>query len=180
MRRPPTPPKTRPPTPEAPPAERPVTLAAIAGAHGIAGEVRLKLFTDSLDSLRRHDRFDAGGQLLSLRSVRDGPHGAIARFAEVTDRTAAERLRGLLLTVPRASLPPLPEDEIYWHDLIGLAVVSPEGAPLGRVTDVMNHGASDILEVERTDGRRVLVPLIEAAVPAIADPLVIAPEWVDP
>ncbi len=171
---------TRPPrTAELRPADRPVALAAIAGAHGIHGEVRLRLFAESLASLRRHRHFDAGGRSLTLEIVRDGPNGPIARFAEVADRTAAEMLRGTLLTVPRASLPPLPEGEIYWHDLIGLAVVSPAGVPLGTVVDVANHGASDILEVERRDGRRVLVPLIEAAVPLLADPLVIAPEWLE-
>ncbi|MFN7175801.1 MAG: ribosome maturation factor RimM, partial [Thermaurantiacus sp.] len=155
-----TPPTPAPPRPELPPSERPVTLAAIAGAHGVSGEVRLKLFAESIESLRRHERFDAGGRTLTLQTLREGPNGPIARFAEIGDRTAAELLRGVALTVPRASLPPLFEGEIYWHDLIGLAVVSPEGAPLGRVMDVTNHGASDILEVERTDGRRVLVPLI--------------------
>lgn len=157
-----------------------MTLAVIAGAHGVSGEVRLRLFAESLDSLTRHRQFDAAGRPLTLKGVRAGPNGPIARFAEVGDRTEAERLRGVPLTVPRASLPPLEDGEIYWHDLIGLSVVSPTGEPLGRVTDVMNHGASDILEVERSDGRRVLVPLIEAAVPHLADPLVIAPEWLAP
>jgi 16S rRNA processing protein RimM len=142
--------------------------------------VRLKLFAESAESLRRFAGFDAGGQRLTLEALREGPTGPIARFAEVGDRTAAERLRGLALTVPRASLPPLPEGEVYWHDLIGLAVVAPSGEALGTVVDVANHGASDILEIERTDGRRVLVPLIEAAVPELADPLVIAPEWLEP
>jgi 16S rRNA processing protein RimM len=151
----------------------------IAGAHGVSGDVRLKLFADSLESLRRHGRFGAGGRLLTLKALREGPNGPIARFAEIEDRTGAERLRGVALTVPRASLPPLPEGEVYWHDLIGLVVVSPDGLEVGRVVEVANHGASDILEIERVDGRRVLVPLIEAAVPKLADPLVIAPEWLD-
>jgi 16S rRNA processing protein RimM len=173
-------PKTPPKSPELPASDRPVTLAAIAGAHGVSGEVRLKLFAESLDSLRRHVCFGSERGPLTLRALRAGSSGPIARFAEVSDRTAAEALRGTLLTVPRASLPRLGEGEFYWHDLIGLAVVSPAGAPLGTIVDVVNHGASDIIEVERTDGRRVLVPLIEAAVPVLADPLVIAPEWLAP
>ena len=87
------------------PADRPVVMAAIAGAHGISGEVRLKLFTASADNLKPHARFEAAGRTLTLKSVRPGPQGAVARFAEVDDRTAAEALRGTLLTVPRDSLP---------------------------------------------------------------------------
>ena len=154
-------------------------MAAVAGAHGISGEVRLKLFTASPDNLKPHGRFDAGGRTLTLTSVRPGPQGAVARFAEVSDRTAAEALRGTLLTVPRDSLPELPEGEYYWHDLVGLKVVSADGAPLGEVVAVENFGASDLLEVARADGARVLVPLIPAAVPVVADPLVIDAGWLE-
>jgi 16S rRNA processing protein RimM len=156
---------------------RPVVMAAVAGAHGVAGEVRLKLFTASVDGLRVHGRFEAGGRTLTMKSVRPGPQGAVARFAEVGDRTAAEALRGTLLTVPRDSLPELPEGEYYWHDLLGLKVVSPDGQPLGEVVSVENFGASDLLEIARTDGGKVLVPLIPAAVPEVADPLVIDAGW---
>jgi 16S rRNA processing protein RimM len=146
-----------------PPADRPVTLAAIAGAHGVTGEVRLKLFCAGVDSIRRHWDMAAGGKALTLLSVREGAGGAIARFAEVCDRTAAEALRGELLTVPRASLPPLAEGEHYWHDLIGLPVEGADGAALGIVVSVENFGASDLLEIALAGGRRVLVPLVPAA-----------------
>jgi 16S rRNA processing protein RimM len=152
-------------------------MAAVAGAHGIAGEVRLKLFTASVDNLKPHARFEAGGRTLTLVSVRAGPQGAVARFVEVADRTAAEALRGTVLTVPRDSLPPLGEGEYYWHDLVGLKVVSPDGLALGEVVAVENFGASDLLEIARPDGARVLVPLIPAAVADVADPLVIDEAW---
>jgi 16S rRNA processing protein RimM len=156
-----------------------VVLAAIAGAHGLRGEVRLKLFADSTESLSQHRQFLAGGRVLSLVGLREGPHGPVARFAEVADRTAAEALRGLELAVPRDALPPLDEGEIYWADLIGRGVVTPLGEPAGRVVAMANYGASDLLDVERADGRRVLVPLTPDAVPTIADPLVIDPLWLD-
>jgi 16S rRNA processing protein RimM len=152
-------------------------MAAVAGAHGVKGEVRLKLFAASLDSLKAHRRFDCGAAQLTLEAVRPGPQGAVARFKEVRDRHDAEALRGALLTVPRASLPPLPDGEYYWHDLIGLHVAAPDGEALGTVVAVENHGASDILEVELGDGRRALVPLVPAAVPVVGDPLVIDPVW---
>lgn len=156
---------------------RPVVMAAVAGAHGVQGEVRLKLFASSADSLKRHRRFDVGGRPLTLAAIRPGPQGAVARFTEVTDRTAAEALRGTLLTVPRADLPPLPPGEYYWHDLIGLPVSTPDGATIGEVIGVENYGASDVLEIRRAAGDTVLVPLIPAAVPEVGEGITIAPEW---
>lgn len=135
-----------------------VTLAAVAGAHGVGGEVRLKLFAEGLESLQRHKVVHAGERTLTLTSVRPGSAGAIARFAEVADRSAAEALRGTLLTVPRDALPPLAEGEYYHADLIGLACVDAAGAMLGTVVAVENFGAGDLLEIERTDGKKALIP----------------------
>jgi len=138
--------------------EAQVTLAAVAGAHGIGGEVRLKLFADSLDSVKRHERLFAGERVLTLVSLRPGGGGAIARFAEIPDRNAAEALRGQFLSIPRSELPPLAEGEYYHADLIGLPCESQEGAPLGTVVDIQNFGAGDIIEIERPDGKRAMIP----------------------
>lgn len=144
--------------------DRLITLAAIIGAHGVAGEVRLKLLGEGLDALAPHQSFNAGA--LTLTKLRDdGKGGAIARFAGVADRAAAERLRGIALTVPRAALPPLEEGEFYHADLIGLAVVSDAGEPVGRVCAIENFGATDILEIENPDGGKFMVPLTPQAVP---------------
>lgn len=161
------------------PASHPVVMAAVAGAHGITGEVRLKLFTASPDNLKAHRQFAAGERQLTLLSVRPGPMGAVARFAEVGDRTAAEALRGTLLTVPRGSLPALPAGEYYWHDLVDLPVVDEGGAPLGRVAGVENFGASDLVEIALAGGRRVLVPLVPDAVLEVGEVLRVARAWVD-
>jgi 16S rRNA processing protein RimM len=142
-----------------------VTLAAVAGAHGVGGEVRLKLFAEGLDSLKRHETLHAGERVLTLTSVRPGSAGAIVRFAEIADRSAAEALRGSLLTVPRDALPPLEAGEYYHADLIGLACVDADGAPLGTIVAVENFGAGDLLEVERPGAKRALIPFK----PGIAD-----------
>jgi 16S rRNA processing protein RimM len=144
--------------------QRPVTLAAIAGAHGVGGEVKLKLFTDDLSAFRSFN-----GGTLTIKSLR----GNIARFAEVVDRTAAEKLRGTALTVPRSELPPLEEGEYYHHDLIGLPAVSTEGTALGVVVTVENFGAGDVLEIERPDRKRFMVPMRPEAVPEWGERVVI-------
>ena len=141
-----------------------VALAAIAGAHGINGEVRLKLFAESAESLRRHKQMRVGDRLLTL-AVLKGDRNPVARFAEIADRNAAEALRGQLLTVPRSALPPLEEGEYYHADLIGLPCETAAGEPLGKVVAVENFGAGDLLEIESPDGRRSLVPFR----PGIAD-----------
>lgn len=157
-----------------------ITLAAVAGAHGVTGEVRLKLFGDDPDGLRRYAKFDAAGRTLTLKSLRPGgAAGAVARFAEITDRTTAESLRGTVLTVARETLPPLAEGEYYHADLIGLAVVDTAGASVGTVVAVENFGAGDILEIEKPDRRTFMVPLTPAAVPEIGDCIVVDAAFVD-
>lgn len=144
-------------------ADRPITLAAIAGAHGVGGELRLKLFGEGVKSLRRFRAFnDSALTLTKLRD--DGKGGAIARFAEVADRTAAEKLRGTPLTVARSALPPLGEGEYYHADLIGLAAQSSDGAALGTCIAVENFGAGDVLEIERPEGKLFMVPMRKEAV----------------
>ncbi|TGX52336.1 16S rRNA processing protein RimM [Sphingomonas gei] len=141
-------------------SDRPVTLAAIIGAHGIAGEVRLKVFADDLAS---YTSFNDGA--LTLKTARPGSNGTIARFAEVADRNAAEALRGTQLTVPRSALPPLEDGEYYHVDLLELPAVSDTGDALGKVIAIDNYGAGDVLEIERPDGKRFMVPMKPEAVP---------------
>jgi 16S rRNA processing protein RimM len=150
-------------------SDRPVTMAAVSAAHGITGEVRLKLFGEGAGELKRYRAFNDGS--LTVKSLRDdGKGGAIARFAEVNDRTAAEKLRGTALTVPRHALPPLAEGEYYHADVIGLAAVSDEGKALGTVVAVENYGAGDVLEIEMPAGEdgkrhRFMIPMRVEAVP---------------
>ena len=168
--------------------DKPVTLAAISGAHGVTGEVRLKLFGEGVDALKRYRAFndDGCGGGLTLKKLRDdGKGGAIARFEEVADRTAAEKLRGTALTVPRSAMPELGEGEYYHADLLGLRVVSDAGEVLGTVVAVENFGAGDVLEIERSadEGgkrRRFMVPMTRIAVPEWDDEkLVIAAAFVE-
>lgn len=144
-------------------SDKPVTLAAVTGAHGVAGEVRLKLLGEGLDALKSHSSFNQGALTLTkLRS--DNKGGAVASFKEVADRTAAEKLRGTALTVPRSALPPLAEGEYYHADMVGLPVVTDGGDQAGAVVAIQNYGATDIVEIEKPDGKRFMVPMIPDAV----------------
>ncbi|WP_420136223.1 ribosome maturation factor RimM [Sphingomonas sp.] len=150
--------------------DKPVTLAVVTGAHGVTGEVRVKLFTDDL---ARYRSFNGGS--LTLKSLRSG----IARFAEVPDRNAAERLRGTELTVPRSALPPLDDGEYYHADLLGLACVSTTGEALGTVVAIDDFGAGDVIEIERPDAKRFMIPMNKHAVPEWDDArLVVDPAFI--
>ena len=157
--------------------ERRIALAAVAGAHGINGEVRLKLFSDSAASLGDHKIVHVGGVERRVVSVRAAGKGAVARIEGVGDRSAAEALRGSLVEIDRSTLPPLDEGEYYHADLVGLGAIDREGKIIGTVASVENYGAGDLLEIESADGRRLLIPFK----PGIADldggRIVIDPEF---
>lgn len=142
-------------------SERRIALAAVAGAHGVKGELRLKLFSDSVKSLLRHENVYVGGVERRLLSVRDGGNTAVARMEGIADRSAAEALRGALVEVDRFALPPLEEGEYYHADLIGLAAVGSDGTSFGTVSAVENYGAGDLLEIEDENGRKSLIPFRE-------------------
>jgi 16S rRNA processing protein RimM len=153
-----------------------VALAAVAGAHGIGGEVRLKVFAEGLESLKRHKQVRVGDRVLTLAWVKPAKQ-PIARFAEIADRTTAEGLRGQLVTVPRTALPPLEAGEYYHADLVGLPCEDASGAPLGTVVAVENFGAGDLLEIEKPDGRRTLVPFRDGIADLEAGRIVADPEF---
>ena len=169
-------------------SNKPVTLAAITGAHGVTGEVRLKLFGDGVDALSQHKSFSIGeeGGSLTLKKIRsDNKGGAIARFAEVTNRGEAEKLRGTVLNVVREDMPGLEEGEYYHADLIGLVVITDAGDTVGKVIAVQNFGATDIIEIEKEPvpekgQKSFMVPMTEQAVLNWdAETLVISADFVD-
>lgn len=142
-----------------------IALAAVAGAHGVKGELRLKLFSHSVESLARHSHFTIGGREYALRDIKDGGKTAIARFEGISDRNAAEALRGELVEIDRAALPPLEDGEYYHSDLIGLPCEDESGLSLGRVVAIENFGAGDVIEIEKPNGKRFMVPMTPIAVP---------------
>ena len=144
---------------------RRIALAAVAGAHGVKGEVRLKLFSDRVESLSRYEQLYVGGVGRRLLAVRDSSKTAVARFEGISDRSAAEALRGSLVEVDRSALPPLGDGEYYHADLIGLTCFSDQDETIGSVVAVENFGAGDLLEIETVGGKRSLIPFK----PGIAD-----------
>ncbi|MGK2286606.1 ribosome maturation factor RimM [Pedomonas sp. V897] len=150
-----------------PPAGKSILLGVITGPQGLQGEVRIRPFTDDPGGLERYKTLHAGNRTLTVVKVRVQPNGVIARFREITDRTAAEQMRGVELSIPREALPAPEEGEFYQIDLIGLTAVTPDGAVIGEVVAIPNYGSSDLLEIRTTAGKTHLVPFIDDAVPDV-------------
>jgi 16S rRNA processing protein RimM len=157
--------------------ERRIALAAVAGAHGVKGELRLKLFSESAASLSAHRKLYVGGAERRLLAVRDGGKSAVARFEGIADRSAAEALRGSLIEVDRSALPPLGDGEYYHADLIGLPAVDRDGTPVGTVVAVENYGAGDLLEIELEGGKSSLIPFKDGIADLDDGRIVLDPEF---
>ncbi len=155
-----------------------VCVAQIGAAHGIRGEVRLRSFTEDPLAVTSYGPLESedGRQRFEIEALRPAKDCFVARLAGVADRNAAEQLTNIKLYVSRDRLPPAEDGEFYHADLVGLAVVTPDGAPLGTVTAVLNFGAGDILEIKPASGEALLVPFTDAAVPDI-DMAALAAWW---
>jgi 16S rRNA processing protein RimM len=145
-------------------------VGKVGGAFGVRGEVRIATFTEDPMALARYRdlmRKD-GSAALTLSSARPSKGGVIARAKEIDSKEEADALRGLELYVPREALPAPEENEFYLADLIGLAVVTPEGEALGRVKAVPNFGAGDMLEIEPSGGGGTwYLPFTDELVPEV-------------
>lgn len=145
------------------PASEPlITLAAIVRAHALSGELALKLFnpdSELLNGLREVVlRLPSGEQRPgTVLAVRRNAEGALVRIAGVTTREEAEALRGTLLCVARAALPPLEDGEYYLADLPGLSVRLQDGTVVGHVEDVIEYPTVNALVV-LAEGRVREVP----------------------
>jgi 16S rRNA processing protein RimM len=164
------------------PERQRICVARLGAAHGVRGEVKLWSFTADPAAVEGYGPFEtADGRMIEIEALRPAKDFFVARLTGVTDREAAEQLRNIELFVPRERLPaPDADDEFYHADLIGLTVVDPAGAALGRVVALHNFGAGDIIEVARADSREtVMLPFTHSAVPEIdivGGRIVVAPE----
>lgn len=146
-----------------------IVVGAIAGAYGVNGEVRVKSFcADPMDIETYSPLTDEAGNSFTLAVLRSGKNALITRIAEVTTKEDADALKGVQLYAHRTQLPTLPDDEFYHLDLIGLDVFDTGGTSLGKVKSVLNHGATDLLELHVPGATAtVLLPFTQAVVPTV-------------
>lgn len=149
-----------------------VILGKIVGAYGVQGWVRVHPFADDPHAWGALPAWWLGQEASPPESWREFPvtrsrvhlGAVVAQLDGIADRNAAEALKGTLVGVPRAALPPAAENEYYWDDLIGLEVVNVGGERLGQVDSLIETGANDVLCVRADDGRELLLPFVAAVV----------------
>lgn len=145
-----------------------VIMGRVAAAHGIRGWIKIQPYTEYLDSLVGHRSWWIGQEHGPWREVEVQQcevHNKTlaAQIPGCPDRTAAEKLKGLLIAVPRSSLPKQADDEYYWSDLIGMAVVNEAGEQLGTVENLLETGANQVLSVAGDSGE-ILIPFVASAI----------------
>jgi 16S rRNA processing protein RimM len=140
-------------------------VGRIGRPHGLHGEVTVDVRTDSPDErFAPGTALAAGERTLVVRSSRPHSGRLLVTFEQINDRDAAAQLRGALLTVDSAALPPTGDpDEFYDHQLEDLVAVRVDGVRLGTVREVVHAPAHDLLVVDTDQGEH-LVPFVRAIV----------------
>ena len=151
-------------------ADKQILLGKIIAPHGLKGEVKIKSFTaDPLDVASYGMVIVRDGRRFNLSNARLQGEVVIASVKGITDRAAAEGLKGLELRVDREDLPDTDANtgEFYQADLIGLPVFDDAGVQLGEVIGFQDFGAGDLVEVRLPNGTNSLVPFADSMVPLV-------------
>ena len=147
-----------------------VCLGAITGAHGVNGEVRIKVFAENAEDIASYGPLEGedGKARFTIVRSRTSSSGVVAKLKGVNDRAAAGLLKGERLYVARDALPETEDEEWYHADLIGLDVETPDGDRIGTVEAIFDFGAGDLIEV-RPDGggNTLLIPFTTEQVPTV-------------
>lgn len=146
-----------------------ILIGVIVAAHGVRGEVKIKSFTAAARDVAAYGPVtdEAGGRKLMIKVVGEAKGTVVARIDGIADRNAAEALKGLRLYVERAALPDTGEDEFYCADLIGLPVQRSDGSAYGRIKNVEDFGAGDVVEIVLETGGTEFQPLTRRIFPLL-------------
>jgi 16S rRNA processing protein RimM len=148
-------------------------MGRIAAPYGVKGWIKVLPLTAETETLLGHREWwlrRRGSDKWEPHALEEGRrHGAtlLAQIAGPADREAAALLSGADVGVPRTALPPVAENEFYWADLVGLAVVNRQDVALGRVEAVQDFGAHPVLRVAADDGTKRLIPFVPAYVDSV-------------
>ena len=137
-----------------------IKVGKIVNAVGLKGEVKVYNYSDSSEIYEITPEMYIGKDLMEIESVRLQKNMVILKIAGIDDRNAAEAAKGREIFITEADLPELEEGEFYIRDLIGMTVTE-DGAALGKVTDVIQNTAQDVFEIERENGKQLLLPRVD-------------------
>lgn len=140
-----------------------LVLGKLRRAHGVKGEIPLEIHTQMLELLTPDSLVYVGEahHPYKIESTRYKNDLLLLKFYTINDRTLASTLTNELLYVAVDQLPPLPDDEYYLHELIGLDVYQEDGAYLGVLTEILETGANDVYLIDDEAGKEILIPATE-------------------
>lgn len=138
-----------------------IKIGKIVNAVGLKGEVKVYNYSDSPEVYERTESMYVGDEILTIENVRLQKNMVILKLSGIDDRNGAEAARGRELFITEEDLPELPAGQFYVRELIGMAVKERNGSVLGTVTDVLQNTAQDIFEVERENGKQLLIPKVD-------------------
>ena len=137
-------------------------MARIVATHGIRGEVKAVIITDFPERFARLNRAVIGedDRTYEVEATRLHKGMVLLKMGGVDTCDDADALRGAMVRVPIEEAVPLEPDSYYWHQIIGLRAVTPQGEPLGEVVDILQLPANDVYVVKGPDGE-LLIPAVE-------------------
>lgn len=147
-----------------------VIVGRIGRAHGLAGELYVRSESDVPDRFRAGTVFttdESPPRHVEVQSSRQHHERLLVTFVDISDRTSAELLRDVALTIAADDRRQLAADEFWPDELVGLAVRDTAGEPVGVVTGVDTGGPQDRLTVRADDGRMAIVPFVRDLVPEV-------------
>ncbi len=140
-----------------------LVLGKLRRAHGVRGEIALEVYT-RMPELLDPDRVVYIGeehQSYTIDQTRWKQDLLLLKFAGIDDRTAVAELTNLLVYTPTRDLPGLPDDEFYFHELIGLDVYDADERYLGVLTEILETGANDVFLIRDERGKEVLIAAVD-------------------
>lgn len=146
-----------------------VLLGIVTAPHGVRGLVKVKSFTEEPSDMVAYGALcdETGRRTFQLEVVGEAKGQLIAQVDGISDRNAAEDLKGQKLYIQRSALPETGEDEFYHADLIGLRTVLADGSEHGRIKAVYDFGAGDLLEVALVSGGTTYLPFTREVAPVV-------------
>lgn len=143
-----------------------LVLGKLRRPHGVKGEIPLELYSDLLNLLSPGETVYVGDdhRELTIAATRWKQDLLLLKFMEINDRTLASDLTNKLVMVKSQQLEPLPEGQLYDHELIGFTVVAEDGRVLGTLQEILKTGANDVYLIQDDDGQEILIPAIDSVI----------------
>ena len=140
-----------------------IEIGTIGAPYGIKGQMHFCPLLSDVSALAHYTSFfDLHHHPLALKFKVSSAKKVFVAVKDINDRTAAEQWRGTRVFMPKTQLPALADGQFYFCDLVGMTILDKDGKPFGKIVQVANYGANDVLDIQKTDGTDELFAFCEA------------------